>query len=531
MAERIGQVDEERRQSWAQFRFEVIEPLLDENLDGAEKALLRQEILVRTYTTPDGRSWRISERTLRNWLRRYQVGQLSELQNRRSKTLGEMKALDVKVLDAAKGLRERMRSRSIQDILMHLKITSNIDVSKIAASTLNRHLKRIGATKDKTYSERGIFQPFQKEHINQVWQSDCSDGIWLPDPTGLKELRQTTLITCIDDASRFCVHGQFYWTEQLVDLLDCFRTALMSRGKPQRLYTDNGSIYTAHDFAHICSTMGIGLRHSEPYHPEGKGKQERYYLTIQMRFYKEAQKAGLATLQDLNEFFWAWLDECYHKVKHQTLKMTPLQRWQMDESLVKRISFERIHEAMQLRARRTVDTKTAQIRLNGKRYQASRNLAGQRMQVRWPFDDESAVNIWREGEFFERAELFVAGADIDYSKRPQRQAAEEEPKVLDCSKQFRAALVAKFRGEKPPQDTSRYGVLTEREFIYVVEQCLSKSLTEAESGSLSQSYKCLFPIDAEFVQRCLGKAIAGKGNRMHISFYLKCMEELRRQWR
>jgi putative transposase len=229
------QVDEERRQLWAQFRFDVIAPLLDDKLDGAEKASLRQEILAKTYTTPEDRSWRISERTLRNWLNRYRKGRLVELENRRNKTRGQMKALDENVLQVAKGLRERMRTRSIQDILMHLKFASDIDISKISTSTLNRHLNRVGATKDKKYSEVGIFQHFQKEHINQTWQSDCSDGLYLPDPSGLKKDRQTTLITCIDDASRFCVHGQFYWTEQLVDLLDCFKTALTARGRVRPL--------------------------------------------------------------------------------------------------------------------------------------------------------------------------------------------------------------------------------------------------------------------------------------------------------
>jgi putative transposase len=120
------QVDEERRQLWAQFRFEVIAPLLGEKLDSAEKARLRKEILAKTYTTPDGKSWRVAERTLRQWLNRYRKGQLGKLENRRNKTYGQMKALDENVLEAAKELRERMRTRSIQDILMHLKYTTDM---------------------------------------------------------------------------------------------------------------------------------------------------------------------------------------------------------------------------------------------------------------------------------------------------------------------------------------------------------------------------------------------------------------------
>lgn len=520
--------NEERREAWALFRFNVIAPLLERGLDGAEKAMVRKEILSEVYTTPDGKKWRISERTLRKWVARHKQSQLKGLENRRHATKGEMKVLDETVLEQAKELRERMRSRSIQDILVHLKM-KGMDVSGISATTLNRHLNRVGATKEKNHSDRGAFQHFCKEHINQLWQTDCTDGLWLPDPLGLKEVRQTTLITFIDDCSRFCVHGEFYWTEQLVDLLDCFKKALVSRGKSDTVYSDNGPIYRARDWYSICGDLDIGVKHSEEYRPPGKGKQERHYLTIKRRFYKEAKKSGLQTLQDLNEFFWAWLEQCYHQVKHRTLGIPPLERWQMEEHLVERLSLEILEQKMQRRAYRDVDFKTALIRLNGKQYLASQSLAGvKKVQVRWPFDDESAVNIFQDGKFVERAELFVAGPNIDYSKRPQRKT-EEEPRVLDCSKQLRLALVAKYRGEKVPVDTSKYGFLTESEFAFVVERCLDRNLTDADRASLSQSYRRLSPIDADFVQNCLTRAIASKGSNKHLNFYLTHMEEAKTQ--
>jgi transposase InsO family protein len=435
-----------------------------------------------------------------------------------------MKALDDQVLKQATELRERMRTRSIPDLLVHLKMKGQ-DVSKISATTLNRHLNRVGATKEKNYTDRGSYQHFVKEHINQLWQTDCSDGLWLPDPLGLKTVRQTTLITFIDDCSRFCVHGQFYWTEQLVDLLDCFKKALLSRGKPGTIYSDNGPIYRARDWSSICGELGIGVKHSEPYQPPGKGKQERHYLTIQRRFYKEAEKSGLTTLQELNEFFWAWLEQFYHQVKHRSLGMPPLERWQMEEHLIERLPLETLEQKMQRRAYRDVDFKTALIRLNGKRYQASQSLAGaKRVQVRWPFEDQSAVNVWRGGVFVERAELFVAGADIDYSKRPVRKT-DDEPKVFDCSKQLRLSMVARHHGEQMPADTSRYGFLSENEFAFVVERCLERTLSEPDRSLLKESYRKLSPLDADFVQGCLSRAVASKGSQKHLNFYLTHMEE------
>lgn len=517
--------DEERREAWALFRYNVIAPLLENGLDGAEKAAKRQEVLAEVHITPDGKRWTISERTLRNWLARHRTGQLTGLKNQRRENLGVMKTLEEAVLEQAKGLRERMRTRSIADILVHLRM-KGVDVSRISTTTLNRHLNRVGATKRKDFAERGAYQHFAKEHINQLWQTDCSDGLWLPDPLGLKVVRQTTLITFIDDCSRFCVHGQFYWTEQLVDLLDCFKKALLSRGKPGTIYSDNGAIYRARDWSSICGELDIGIKHSEPYQPSGKGKQERHYLTIQRRFYKEAKKSGLTTLQELNEFFWAWLEQCYHQVKHKGIGMPPLERWQVEEHLIKRLSLETLEQKMQRRTYRDVDFKTALIRLNGKLYQASKSVAGvKRVQVRWLFDDESAVNIWRDGAFVERAELLVVGADIDYSKRPVRTKEDDEPKVLDCSKQLRLSMVARHRGEKMPVDTSKYGFLTESEFAFIVERCLERELSEADRFLLSQSYKRLSPIDGDFIQGCLSRAVASKGSQKHLNFYLTQIEE------
>ena len=99
--------------------------------------------------------------------------------------------LDEQDFKLAKGLRERMRTRSIADILLHLKMRG-VDVTEISATTLNRHLNRVGATKRKDFADRGAFQHLVKRHINQLWQTDCSDGIWLQEPMGLKADRQTT---------------------------------------------------------------------------------------------------------------------------------------------------------------------------------------------------------------------------------------------------------------------------------------------------------------------------------------------------
>ncbi|MBZ0189668.1 MAG: DDE-type integrase/transposase/recombinase [Candidatus Obscuribacterales bacterium] len=261
--------DEERRREWAEFRFGVIAPLVCGHYSWTEKQLIRRGIVAKSHTTPDGREWQVPERTLRKWVAAHKKEGLAGLYHKRRKTRGQFKALDDEVLEAAKSLREEMNSRSINEILHHLSV-AGMDVSKVSKTTLNKHLNRLGARKETPYSDQGAFQPWQKKHINLLWQGDCSDGIWLPDPTGLKQNKLTTLITFIDDCSRLCTHGEFYWGEKLINMLDCFSKAVYKRGKVIKIYTDNGSIYRSKQWKSTCAELGIERIFAEKNRPSGK---------------------------------------------------------------------------------------------------------------------------------------------------------------------------------------------------------------------------------------------------------------------
>jgi hypothetical protein len=76
-----------------------------------------------------------------------------------------------------------------------------------------------------------------------------------------------------------------------------------------------------------------------------------------------------------------------------------------------------------------------------------------------------------------------------------------------------------------PADTSKYGFLTQSEFMFVVESCLSRTLSESDRSLLTEAYQRLSPLDAEFVQSCLSRAVASKGAQKHLNFYLTQMEE------
>lgn len=301
-------MDEKLRRQWAEFRFAVIAPLVCRRMDEAQRREEKRRILQTSFTTPVGDQRMVADRTLRSWIARYRIYGVDGLMRTTSRAAGKCEAIPESILNEAVTLRRELRTRSIKGILSVLR-AKGFDVSQISRSTMNFHLNRLGVSKEKHASEKGTFQPFQKDHANDLWQADCSGGIYLPDPHNKGQHKPTHLISMIDDATRVITHAAFYWDEKVPSLFDCFRKALLKHGKVGQLYTDNGACFKSHALARTCAQLDIELLHAQKYAPEGKGKIERHIGTTKSAFYEEAKHSGLQTLEQLNEFFFAWLEK------------------------------------------------------------------------------------------------------------------------------------------------------------------------------------------------------------------------------
>lgn len=521
-------MDEKLRQKWAEFRYAVIAPLVCRRLDEAERREEKQRILNTAFTTPVGEQKFIADRTFRTWVSRYNLYGFEGLMRMGSRAAGKCEAIPEETLDAAVKLRRELRSRSIKGILSVLR-AKGFDVGKISPSTLNFHLNRLGVSKEKYASEKGTFQLFQKDHANDLWQADCSGGLYLPDPRNHGQHKEVRLISMIDDATRVVTHAEFFWDEQVPSLFDCFRKALLKRGKVAQIYTDNGPCFKAHAFARTCTQLKIELRHSEAYTPEGRGKIEKHIGTIKAGFYEEAKHSGLQSLEQLNEFFFAWLDKEYHNSTHKSLGMTPFERWQQDEEkgLIRLLTPEQIRHALMVEVDRTVNKKTALIQVNNRMYQAGRELAGKKVQVRWEADRRNpTIEVWFKGKLIETAREMVPGSNIDYSKRPQRQRQpEKEPKILHSSKQYRLSLVSQYRQAYQPPVQGDY--LSEPEFQQLVARTLDRELTEEELAYLSAAYAELSPLKDTFTESVLQKAASAKGSKLHMRCYCDLLLQAR----
>jgi transposase InsO family protein len=88
---------------------------------------------------------------------------------------------------------------------------------------------------------------------------------------------------CIDDATRVA-YVEVLPTLQTVDAVGFLERAVgwfAARGiRAERVMTDNGSAYVAHDFRAACARLGLRHLRTRPYTPRTNGKAERFIQTL-----------------------------------------------------------------------------------------------------------------------------------------------------------------------------------------------------------------------------------------------------------
>jgi len=87
---------------------------------------------------------------------------------------------------------------------------------------------------------------------------------------------------------------------------------------------DNGSPYIAAPLERTCPVLGIGVVHSRPFRPQGRGKVERANRFIRERFLLEAEAHGIASFTELNERFMAWVEQVCNSRRHAETGHTPI---------------------------------------------------------------------------------------------------------------------------------------------------------------------------------------------------------------
>ncbi|NLG68023.1 MAG: DDE-type integrase/transposase/recombinase [Firmicutes bacterium] len=364
----------------ALFRYSLIAPLLDPLADAEEKRRWRAEVVSRPHLLPDGRRVRVSAPTLRRWVRRYRLGGFEALRPALRRDRGSVRVVTPELLEQAKALKRQDPARSLPQVVRLLEAAGLVAPQSLKPNTLWRHLHREGLSQRLLPPKPGL-RRFEAKAPNDLWQGDATPGPALPDPFQPGRMRRTYLLAFLDDHSRLVAHAEFFWAEDLYALELCFQQALLRRGLPWRVYVDRGLIFQAEVFTRACAELGIRHISGTPGHPEGRGKIERFFETLQDQFLRELSHHPVQHLAALNERLAAWIEEAYHVQVHSETGEAPAVRFARLETR-RTVSAEKLAHVFLWRRVRRVD-KTGCLRFDGNRYEAPPGLEGRKVQVRF----------------------------------------------------------------------------------------------------------------------------------------------------
>ena len=365
--------DKEKAQDIATQRAMLIAPLLSHDLDRGEARMIRERICRETG---------LSERTIRRYISDYRTKGFTGLIPR-TRSSESVRAIPPHVLEEAIRLRKEVPSRSVAEIIRILEWDGLVSKGVIKRSTLHENLQEKGFSGKHMaiYSSGGLAtRRFQKRNRNKLWHSDIKYGCYLPIGPG-KKLQQVYLVAFLDDATRMILHAEFYpnLTQSIVE--DCFRKSILKYGVPDAVYFDNGKQYKTKWMGRTCAKLGVRLLYAKPYSPEGTGKIERFNQNID-RFLDEYKvDNGIRTLEQMNERFWIWLEECYQNKSHSALNgKTPVEAYNLDPKPLKFLPVETVSNAFLHAEKRRVD-KSGCISFSSVKYEVGLAYVGREVDI------------------------------------------------------------------------------------------------------------------------------------------------------
>jgi transposase InsO family protein len=451
-------MDEERKKKQL-VRYELIAPLLNEELCAGERRRLRARI---------SESGGISERTLRRYVYDYRKRGYESLFDAPRADKGKPRTIDPAIIDAAILLREELPSRSVRRIIEILEGEKLIVPGTVARTSLSRHLVARGYGAKHLRTVKNAERPcrrFARAHRNSLWQADVKYGPFVLDDGKRKK---TYLLAIIDDATRAVMHAEFYIGQRLPILEDAFRKALLKYGKPSDILVDNGKIFISKWFRRACGRLGIRHIAAKPYSPQTKGKIEKFNRDADV-FLQELSLEPVKTLALLNRKYAVWLEEAYMNKPHSALtrevtgsegiprktERTPRQAYTEDPAKVTYVSGIECREAFLWEETRTVD-KSGCISLQGLVFDVGAGLARTKADIRYDPFDTSIIEVWQGGKFVRRAETLTIR---EWTPRTGLTASPPKTKI---GKATHSRLLRVYEERNAKRDLGRNGALSFR---------------------------------------------------------------------
>jgi transposase InsO family protein len=273
------------------------------------------------------RDYGVSRQWVQTLVARYQAEGEAAFEPRSRRPHSNPHRIADTVEDAIVALRKQLaeagHDAGAETIAWHLRRQAG---SAPSVATIWRVLSRRGFVVAQPHKRpRSSWRRFAAELPNECWQADITH--W-PLAAG----REVEILNILDDHSRLLTGSTTRLVFKAGDIVADLHAAIARHGRPERLLTDNGAVFTGHyrgrgwvALERETTALGIALTHSKPYHPTTCGKVERLHQTLKNWLSRQPAAASIAELQTQLD---AFADYYNHHRPHRGIdRRTPAAAW------------------------------------------------------------------------------------------------------------------------------------------------------------------------------------------------------------
>lgn len=378
--------DDKKQEVIAVFRYGLIAPAIHMNME--QKREYFRDLSKKEIDVPYHGIKRYRAGTLRGWLNRYVRGGYDSLKP----AIRIDKGIDRRITDETMGIISDIIKEypklSGSGIYRKLITMGHIRKGDFAEGTLRDCIRR-NNLRD-TEEAKKDRRKFEKANVNELWIADFMHGPRLKQG---KKKKKVYLCAIIDDHSRMIVGWGWFSNENCAALSNTLKSAIATYGLPKVFYCDNGKVFHTNYLQLICAKAGIALVHSQPYDSPSRGKIERFFRTVRLKFLA-ALDTSTISLDEIRSLFAEWLEKEYHKAFHTGINSRPIDRYFYNTAanIIKTISSHELDNMFMNVIHRLVRN-DATVSIDTKLYEAPPGFIGKKVSLSFPIDRPDKITL------------------------------------------------------------------------------------------------------------------------------------------
>jgi len=399
---------------WAELRFSVVGGLLSSPPEKGKLKKTLKGLSDKTWIHPEtGAPVQLGYSTIEEWYYRAKDSDnpIASLTTPPRLDNGKNRTLTPSLLTELKRQYELHPGWSYDLHHRNITVVAQRDEQKYGGvpsySTLRRRMRALGWTKKRRPKkpkpgqvkawerlESRETRSYEASHVGGLLHLDFHearrsvvdrDGEWF----------KPVCFASLDDYSRLCLHAQWYRVENTDNLVHGFGQALLKRGLPGELMSDRGSAMMSEEFTNGLRDLSITHSPTLPYSPHQNAKQENFWATLEGQLMSMLESKEDLTLEELNVYTQAWVEQGYNHHFHEELKCTPVERFMSGPSVLRpSVDTQTLQLAFSARVNRRQRKSDGTITLNGVRFEIPNHLRTlDRVTIRYRSWDLSVATV------------------------------------------------------------------------------------------------------------------------------------------